>query len=323
MDSGKYISIFLLICSSAFGQGKVELNQFYPIDAGHSYIEFSITYMGYARVKGRFSDFSGMIRYDEKNPLATSASIAIKTESIHTDLEFRDNDLKSANWFDAAAHPVITFISTKMTPEKEGFSLIGDLTIKGVTHEVTLKLAKPSGVIKDIRGDTQVIFTGTTSLDRTTFGVEGKNWSAVKEGMTAVSKEVAIEVSVLGKQFEVPNYQNFVKFTKGAAGIYKTVNERGVDAGLTFFKKFVDEKTADVNMLGMAGKLLRMEGKLPEAKRILEANREAFPDKAEVYFSLGELALQQGDRHSVKMNFQEALRIEPTDVRAAEILRHL
>jgi polyisoprenoid-binding protein YceI len=319
----KQLSFLLLISFSTVAQGKLELDQLFPVDVGHSYIEFSATYMGYAHVKGRFADFAGFVRYDQNDPSATSATISIKTESIDTDLDFRDKDLKSANWFDAEKYPLILFTSKKQIHGKEGFDLVGDLTIKGITHEVTLKMAAPSGVMKDVRGDLQVIFSGSAKIDRTAFGIEGKNWSAVKEGMTAVSSDVVIELSILGKQLQVSNLQNMVKFTKGAARIYKAVKDAGLDAGLAEFKTFVDDKSADVNMLGMTGRVLRAEGRLDQAKAIYEANLKSFPDSWEVYYALGELALLESDAKGAKSYFEEAARKDPGNVRVIEILRHL
>lgn len=201
-------ALLLLVMLRADGQKNLSMGQFYPIDAGHSYLEFSIKYMGYAKVKGRFSEFSGMFRFDENNVINTSVTLIIKTESIDSDLEFRDNDLKSENWFDAKKFPAIIFKSKKVSTTKAGFEVTGDLTIRDVTKEVTLHMDPPSGVLKDVRGDAQVIFTGVTSLNRNDFGVEGKRWSAVKEGITAVDSEVKIEFSILGKQLKAANFSN-------------------------------------------------------------------------------------------------------------------
>src|SRR3954462_3152882 len=109
----KQTLFFIALSVSSIAQDKLALDQLFPIEASHSYVEFTITYMGYARFKGRFSDFSGLIRYDQKDPSRTSASLSIKTESIHTDNDFRDKDLKSENWFDVAKYPTIVFISKK------------------------------------------------------------------------------------------------------------------------------------------------------------------------------------------------------------------
>ncbi len=313
---------FTLLGFSAIAQERLELSQLFPVEASHSYVEFTITYMGYARFKGRFTDFDGLIYYDQKNPSRTSVSFAIKAESINTDNEYRDKDLKSENWFDVAKFPRITFVSKKAVPSAGGFDLVGDLTIKGITKEVSIKVQPSSGVVKDVRSDLQIVFNGTTKIDRTAFGVEGKNWSGIKEGITAISNDVAIEVGVLGKQLQLPNLQNMVKFTKGAARIYKTISENNVEAGLAEFKKFVDEKTADPNMLSMTGRVLRAEGKLKEARTVYEANRDAFPDSSEIWYSLGEIALLQGDLKIAKNAFEEVLKKDPENIRAREALRH-
>src|SRR5258708_4171571 len=148
----KITSLLQLFCLVALGQQRnPTIDQFFPIDQGHSYIEFSVKYMGYAKVKGRFSDFSGLVRYDEKNVLNTSVSLLLKTESIDTDLDFRDNDLKSENWFDAKKFPTILFKSKTVKKAGEGLEIMGDLTIKAVTKEVTLRLDPPSGILKDVR----------------------------------------------------------------------------------------------------------------------------------------------------------------------------
>jgi polyisoprenoid-binding protein YceI len=167
----KKIFLFVFLSYSAIAQDKLDLSQLFPIEASHSYVEFTVTYMGYARFKGRFTDFSGLVRYDQKDLSHTSASLSIKTESIDTDNDFRDKDLKSENWFDVVKYPTIVFASKKSVAVSGGLEITGDLTIKGITKEVVLKMQPPSGIVKDVRGDLQVIFNGTTKIDRTEFGL--------------------------------------------------------------------------------------------------------------------------------------------------------
>jgi polyisoprenoid-binding protein YceI len=315
------IVFLLLISCPLFGQNQIDFNQFYPIDRGHSFVEFSIRYMGYASVKGRFSDFSGLVRYDEQNPALTSVSLSIKSESINTDLTFRDNDLKSANWFDVKKFPTITFTSKGIKNTGTGFEVIGDLTIKGVTKQVVLNMDPPSGVLKDVRDDLQVIFTGQTKIDRTEFGVEGKNWSGVKEGITAVSNEVKIEFSILGKRLRAANYANRVKNDQAPSGkVYKVVKEHGVQQGLETFKTI--KETADRNVLHTVGYMLQLEGNLKDAMAIFEANRDAYPEEPEVYYALGEAHALQGESAQAKGFFEQAIRKNPEYVQAAEALRH-
>jgi polyisoprenoid-binding protein YceI len=305
-------------------QKKLDISQFYPIDAGHSYVEFSIKYMGYAKVKGRFSEFSGMFRYDDNDLMNTSVSLIIKTESIDSDLEFRDNDLKSENWFDAKKFPTITFKSKSIAKRNDGFDVVGDLTIKEVTKELKLRLDPPSGVLKDVRGDAQVIFTGITSLNRNDFGVEGKRWSALKEGITAVGSEVKIEFSILGKQLKAANFSNWVRDDQKPAGkLYKLIREQGINAGLTEFHKMKNENSLEESALSTAGHMLLLEGKTDEAIKVLEANREAFPTSSNAQFNVGEAYASTGDWSKAKVCFEQSLKMDPMNAKALEVIRHI
>jgi polyisoprenoid-binding protein YceI len=319
--------IFLVLSIAtipAVAQQKIDFSQFYPIDRGHSFVEFSIKYMGYAKMKGRFADFSGMVRYDEKNPEKTSVTLIIKTESIDTDNDFRDNDLRSDNWFDAKTFPLITFKSKSVSKSGDAYKMLGDLMIKGVTKEIALTLDAPSGVLKDVRQDDQVIFTGSTTLDRTHYGVEGKNWSAVKEGITAVGNDVSIDFSILGKQVKLANFTNRVRNTDSPAGkVYKAFKDQGLDASIETFRslKSADDKI-ERGVLSTVGYLLVLEGKTKDAIKLYELNKETFPDAAEVYYDLGEAYGVNGEPKKSKEFFEEALKRNPNFAWASEVVRH-
>jgi polyisoprenoid-binding protein YceI len=302
------------------------LSQIYPIDRGHSYIEFSVKYMGFAKVRGRFADFSGAFRYDPNDITKTSATVIIKVESIDTDHEFRNRDLKSANWFEAEKYPLMKFQSKRVVKGQAGVEVVGDLTIRDVTKEVALKMEYHSGVQKDIRGDTQVIFTGSATIDRKEFGVKGERWSAVKEGMTAVASEVEIELSILGKQINAPNFRNWVSNLESPQGkIYKTVTESGVAGGIKEFQQLKsasgDKISADV--LNVVGYMLLKEGKTDEALQIFEHNAGEFAGNPNVYDSLGEAYGVKGDKQNAIKNYKLALEKDPLNANAMEILRHL
>ncbi len=104
MTKSKSITLFIIaICgwlainsSHAKTPGDdFNMPQIFSIDAGHSYVGFSIKYMGFAKVRGRFADFAGAIRYVDGDIAKTSATVVVKTASLDTDHEFRDKDLKS------------------------------------------------------------------------------------------------------------------------------------------------------------------------------------------------------------------------------------
>src|SRR5262245_1301104 len=194
-----FLTFFLLFTNFIFCDD-FQISQIFPIETEHSYIGFNIKYMGFAKVRGRFADFSGSIRYDEKSPLNSSATVIIKADSIDTDLDMRDKDLKSENWFDVEKFPLISFQSKKIVKNGENYQMIGDLTIKGVQKEVILDIGEFSGIKNDSRKDTQIVANAATTIDRTVFNIQGKKWSLMKEGITAVADEVEIELTVLGKQ---------------------------------------------------------------------------------------------------------------------------
>ena len=119
MNKNIIVLILLIATSQLMGQDEIDISKFYPIEASHSYVGFSVKYMGYAQVRGRFETFQGTVYYDELDIKKTSISFSIDVGSIDTDLNWRDRDLKSANWFNADTFPKITFISKKVVPRRE------------------------------------------------------------------------------------------------------------------------------------------------------------------------------------------------------------
>jgi len=317
----------LLLCSNAIlaQESKFDINEFYPIEASHSYVGFQVKYMGYAMVRGRFANFNGTVRYDENDLSKTSVSISIEVPSIDTDLEWRDKDLKSPNWFDAEQFPEIFFQSNESKPSSDGMMVKGNLTIKDVTKEVTLQMTRPSGVIKDIRGDKQVIFNGTLTIDRTDYHVAGENWSKVKEGITGVEKEIHIEFTILAKQIQENNYRNWVRNPKTPQGkIFSSIENGSISEGLNLFDELVKNDTIQVNpgALNSVGYMLLKLGRVDDALKVFEKNIDFFPDNANVYDSYAE-AWAHKDLNKAKSYYETALKMNPNNNNAIEILRHL
>lgn len=317
--------LFLMAIAFALS-AQPSMDEFFPVDRGHSYVGFTIEYMGYAKVRGRFENFNGSVRYVEGQPSKTSVSFTVETASIDTDHNWRDNDLKSANWLDVEKYPVMTFISRKSEETGSGFKVTGDLTIKDVTKPVTFHMDKPSGVLKDGRGDAQVIFTGTTEIDRTDFHVEGERWSKIKEGITAVSKTVQIEVSILGKQLQESNLTGFVSNPERPPGkLYAAYSEGGVEATLQAFDELRNDEEAKLNSnaIGLVGYLLLRKGKINDAIRLFEANVQAFPADGNAFDSLAEAYARAGEIEKSKSHYKKSLQLDPGNIHAQEVLRHL
>jgi polyisoprenoid-binding protein YceI len=142
----------------------------WQIDTAHSDVSFSVRHMMVSKVKGRFGAFSGTIVTAE-NPLQSTVTAEIDATSIDTNQEQRDNHIKSADFFEVEKHPTITFTSTSVEGAGSDFVVHGDLTIKGVTKNVPLKL-ELGGFGPDAYGGTRAGFTASTEISRKEFGVD-------------------------------------------------------------------------------------------------------------------------------------------------------
>lgn len=131
----KFLGLMLAVL--AIGSAALAADEF-KIDPNHSSVNFAVAHMGVSTVLGRFTTFEGKITYDDKDITKSSVNVTIKTASITTDVAARDNDLRSANYFDVEKFPEITFQSKSV--EKKGNDLIahGSLTIRGIAKDVDI-----------------------------------------------------------------------------------------------------------------------------------------------------------------------------------------
>ena len=148
--------------------------QSWNIDGAHSSAQFSVRHMGISTVRGAFTKVSGTVQYDATNPAKTTIDATIEAASVDTRVEMRDNDLRSPHFFDASKYPTLTFKSKKVEEAGPGkLKVTGDLTIHGVTKEITLDVEGPSAPVKDPRGNLRVGASASTTINRKDFGVNG------------------------------------------------------------------------------------------------------------------------------------------------------
>lgn len=150
----------------------------YSIDPVHSTIGFSVRHMVVANVKGNFGSFSGTINYDAAAPENTSASAVIQVSSINTANTDRDDHLRNSDFFDAEKFPEITFATTSVQGAAPNITLVGNLTMKGVTKEIRIPV-ELSGPIKNFKGQNVIGLSGSTEINRQDFGI---TWSKQLDG---------------------------------------------------------------------------------------------------------------------------------------------
>lgn len=166
----------------------------YTIDGSHSKAQFAVRHLMVSTVRGEFSKMQGWVEYDEKKPEAIRIEATIDVASINTGEPKRDEHLKSADFFDLAKYPTITFRSKSARKTASGLAVTGDLTMHGVTREVVLNVEGPSPEVRDPWGNFRRGATATTKINRKDFGL---TWNAVLEtGGLAVGEEVSITIDV-------------------------------------------------------------------------------------------------------------------------------
>jgi polyisoprenoid-binding protein YceI len=164
------------------------------IDGSHSDVGFTVRHMMIATVKGHFTKVEGTIQFDPANLAASTFDGKIEAASVDTRDAGRDAHLRSGDFFDVENHPYITFTNTKVT-EVDGneFKLVGDLTIRGVTKQVTLT-GEFVGANVDPWGNTKAGFAATGKVNRKEFGL---NWNvALEAGGLLVSDEVKLTLDL-------------------------------------------------------------------------------------------------------------------------------
>jgi len=144
----------------------------WTLDPVHTEVTFEIPYMMISSVDGRFLKFKGTVTLDPKNVTASKVDVHVAVSSIDTGNTQRDKHLRSKEFFWADKYPDAHFVSTKVTADGAGYDVQGNLTIRGVTKPVTLKLSALSPAITDPAGHTLRATKATVTIDRKAFGVD-------------------------------------------------------------------------------------------------------------------------------------------------------
>ena len=165
----------------------------WAIDPAHSEIKFKVKHLVISTVTGRFAKFTGWVEADKPDFSDARISFEADVDSISTLSEQRDGHLKSPDFFDAANHPKLSFVSTSLTPKGDNeYEMAGDLTIRGVTRAVKLGVLY-NGTVKGFDGNVAA-FEVTGKINRQDFGLA---FNAVTEtGGVVVSDEVKLEMIV-------------------------------------------------------------------------------------------------------------------------------
>lgn len=159
----------------------------YAVDAGHTQVLFTVNHLGFTEYTGQFTNPTGSLTLDPKNPAGAKVEIVFPIDKVMTTVPALDDHLKKADFFDAAKFPEGRFVSTKVAVSGQTATITGDLTLKGVTKPVVLQ-ARFVGAGADMRSKKPYVgFAATTTIKRSDFGIA--------YGIPAVSDEVKLVIN--------------------------------------------------------------------------------------------------------------------------------
>jgi polyisoprenoid-binding protein YceI len=163
------------------------------IDASHSQVGFAVKHLVISNVRGEFGAYQGKVVLDESDVARSTVEATIDVNTIDTKVADRDAHLMSADFFDVAKYPSITFNSTKVAKAgKDRLKVAGDLTLRGVTKPVVLDVTT-SPEVKGMHGETRRAFAATTRISRKEYGL---TWNKLVEAGPAVGDEVTITLEL-------------------------------------------------------------------------------------------------------------------------------
>ena len=181
---GAVILAGLAVASPVFAQGFT-----YQIDPAHANAQFTVRHLGISNVQGEFTKVTGSITIDDQDISKSSVNATIDTTSLDSRVAARDKDVKD-NFLEVDKFPTMTFVSKKITKGTDGkVQVTGDLTLHGVTKEVTFTVDGPSEEIKDPWGNQRRGAAATTKIHRTDFGI-------TKYPSTVIGDDITIQLDI-------------------------------------------------------------------------------------------------------------------------------
>jgi polyisoprenoid-binding protein YceI len=188
-------SIIVLLVCLAVGMPLIAGAATYQLDTDHSSIQFKIRHLTVSNVTGAFNKMKGSASVEGEDLATLKVEVTIDAASVDTGHQKRDEHIRTADFLDVAKYPTITFVSKKVVKADPGkLRITGDLTLHGITREITVDLEGPTPEIKDPWGNFRRGATGTARIDRRDFGI---TWNkALDTGGLVVGNEVGIQVDV-------------------------------------------------------------------------------------------------------------------------------
>lgn len=311
----------------AGNQDQTESPPVFRVDSTHSLLGFEVTHLGFTTVRGTFRNWNGAIAYDPEEPARSSVTIFIDVGSIDTGNDTRDDDLRSANFFDAERHPLAFFQSTRVEPTGDGFEARGMLSIRGTTREVVIPVRHLGQL--DRESSERIGFAGELTIARADFGVV--NEGNILETTGVIGKEVTLEfeVAAFRRRWAATPFSQYSSLPSAGEAFLERLEEDGPDQALDWARTVIEDppddlRTATGEFLIAASRQVD-DGDPGTATRLLELVARLRPDDTDVRLLLGDTLRVAGDRDGAEAVYRRILSTDAVlpDAVAVEALRQL
>ena len=170
------------------------------IDPANSTAQFTVRHLGISNVTGSFTKVTGSVALNEKDITQSRVAASIDVNSVDTRVEMRDKDLRSPNFFDVEKYPTIEFKSKRIVSSGGKLQVVGDLTIHGTTHEVTLDVDGPTPEISDPWGNSRRGISATTTINRKDFNLMYNKLLGTGEAAVGDIVKIQIDAEIVKKK---------------------------------------------------------------------------------------------------------------------------
>jgi polyisoprenoid-binding protein YceI len=269
----------------------------FAIDATHSHLGFKITHLGFTTVRGRFGSWTGAIAYGGPDALErASVTIVVDVATIDTGNEMRDNDLRSANFFDVEHHPVAYFQSTAVSAVAGGIEVRGVLSMHGVERELTI----PFRSIGELDQGTshRIGFAGEITLARADFGVVNEGNLLETSGVIGKEATLELEVAAFHRNWSAVPFSQYSSLPSAGDAFLARVEDEGRDGALAWAEAVIEDPPAEMRTATgeflIAAARLAERGDVAAALDLLQLLARARPDDANVRLSLAEALRRAG-----------------------------
>ena len=294
----------------------------YGIDRSHSYVGFTVPFMGLNKVRGSFGRFFGTILLDADHPERSSVRAVIRAMSIDTNDDLRDKHLRSPDFFDVERFPFITFESRRVTRTREGFLVEGTLTMHGVTRQVRLPMVQLHPPSYDVWRNVRVGFKAELSLEREDYGILGTAFwnNEFDPGRMAIGKTVTVELNIEATQPNVARWD--IPAADSLAALIEvqgTQRVLGREVGPP-----ADPAVPALDVLVVTSLKLDQRGRKTLATEVLESATKRYPQSSWALTLLAERYLHEGrERGTVETLLVRAVAADSNDTDAREWLRRI